>query len=516
MSVDRTYYDVLGISETAPDAVVKAAHRALMKSLHPDTATGDLAQAKAVNEAFRVLASPSSRQEYDDKLSAERAQRTTREPRPTPPDQHTDIDEEDDWGEEAEWTAPESSRPPPEPPKPARPAPKPTDRGAPARKDFATANPATLAGVNVWDRERIDQSSMPWFTRDYGGTQKREHPRLKRITARFPRSVRFWAWVSFTLLCVLAALPVIPMIIDAVEQGRLLGEAAETAAMGQDAVEPLVMAVLGIMAYLLLGPGLAFLAGRRRARRTQGLVRYLLYLMAGAALCLQVARTGGAAAALPFLLVLVLFALTVELFRAGRPPLGGRRRLLPRADVRRYNRWGTPGGGHSHAAHILPDWAAAQIMTGQLIDSVLQTIPKAKGVHGLRMPGSDVAVNHAVLCGRRLAIVNSESWMGGDAYWLNGALMFAHPHLKATVQPYPFTQAPAAFAGVFGRLEVRGWLVLHSKDGRGFRINNQEAGSTRIVTPEDFLREVGEWLSEEHPAKVRRRVLSALVLHHQR
>lgn len=53
-------YEVLGVSRTAPDSVIKAAFRARIRETHPD-AGGDPADAQRVNDAYTTLSNPTLR-----------------------------------------------------------------------------------------------------------------------------------------------------------------------------------------------------------------------------------------------------------------------------------------------------------------------------------------------------------------------------------------------------------------------------------------------------------------------
>ena len=66
------YYDVLGVSPTADDFVIKAAYKALAQRYHPDKFHGnakDAADAEAkmrqLNESYQVLSDPAKRRDYD-------------------------------------------------------------------------------------------------------------------------------------------------------------------------------------------------------------------------------------------------------------------------------------------------------------------------------------------------------------------------------------------------------------------------------------------------------------------
>lgn len=73
-----THYEVLQVIPTASPEVIRMAYKALASKYHPDIFQGDKAYAEAkmkqINEAYRVLSSPASRQEYDSMLQRAREQ----------------------------------------------------------------------------------------------------------------------------------------------------------------------------------------------------------------------------------------------------------------------------------------------------------------------------------------------------------------------------------------------------------------------------------------------------------
>lgn len=68
-SVKKTYYDILGVSETASYEEIKKAYRAQIRFFHPDVFDGspEVANAKTIelNEAYGVLSDAKKRMEYD-------------------------------------------------------------------------------------------------------------------------------------------------------------------------------------------------------------------------------------------------------------------------------------------------------------------------------------------------------------------------------------------------------------------------------------------------------------------
>jgi hypothetical protein len=79
-------YRALGVSRSATDAEIKAAHRKLAKRYHPDTEDGDTRRFLRVQEAYRVLSDPLLRREWDARhapgpVRADRGERPQRQPR---------------------------------------------------------------------------------------------------------------------------------------------------------------------------------------------------------------------------------------------------------------------------------------------------------------------------------------------------------------------------------------------------------------------------------------------------
>jgi curved DNA-binding protein CbpA len=67
----QTYYDLLGVAETADHKAIKTAYRSLAKALHPDVNALDPETAQhfaSINKAYRVLRDPHRRRRYDTRL----------------------------------------------------------------------------------------------------------------------------------------------------------------------------------------------------------------------------------------------------------------------------------------------------------------------------------------------------------------------------------------------------------------------------------------------------------------
>ena len=73
MSKFCTHYDNLKITRNAPDAVIRAAYKALVQQCHPDKFQGSEQEAlrltKIINQSYDVLINPNKRAEHDQWIS---------------------------------------------------------------------------------------------------------------------------------------------------------------------------------------------------------------------------------------------------------------------------------------------------------------------------------------------------------------------------------------------------------------------------------------------------------------
>ncbi len=72
-----TYYDILGVSATAPPDEIKAKYRKLIQRIHPDL-DGPVALFRQVQDAYEVLSDPARRAAYDRSLIAQGGAARTR------------------------------------------------------------------------------------------------------------------------------------------------------------------------------------------------------------------------------------------------------------------------------------------------------------------------------------------------------------------------------------------------------------------------------------------------------
>lgn len=108
-------------------------------------------------------------------------------------------------------------------------------------------------------------------------------------------------------------------------------------------------------------------------------------------------------------------------------------------------------------ARIQRETRTVQLLTRQ----VLPGIPAARLINGLQSPADNSHIDHAVLAGYRLALVNSMLLPKGAYAW-NGRTL---NHGGRSVAPPQLARVVWAMQEIFPELNVTGWTVVHSPDG---------------------------------------------------
>jgi hypothetical protein len=145
----------------------------------------------------------------------------------------------------------------------------------------------------------------------------------------------------------------------------------------------------------------------------------------------------------------------------------------------------------------------AERLTARLLAEYLAPLPGARIFHGLAWPGSVFAdVDHAVLRGHRLVLIESKMWLPGHytaddsgAVWRNG-----HPFRGGAIR---LPDGVSAYRELLPDIEVRGALLVYPS--RAGEVTTEEPPEVPAppMSPERFVREIGEWLAAE-PAMVDR------------
>jgi hypothetical protein len=142
----------------------------------------------------------------------------------------------------------------------------------------------------------------------------------------------------------------------------------------------------------------------------------------------------------------------------------------------------------------------AERLTAQAIGDYLLRLPGVKVFHGLTRPGSVFAdVDHAVLLGRRLVLLESRMWLPGHyeadadgAVYRNGHVF----HGGAVHLP----DGVADYRRLLPGVRVRGVLVVHPSRVGLLSTDVEDGVAIPPLTAEDFVRTIGAWLAEEPPS----------------
>jgi curved DNA-binding protein CbpA len=147
-----------------------------------------------------------------------------------------------------------------------------------------------------------------------------------------------------------------------------------------------------------------------------------------------------------------------------------------------------------------------QQLTAELLVQYFTRMPGVRIFHGLSLPDSVFTdVDHAVLCGERLVLVEAKRWLPGHytrddegKLWRNG-----HRFRGGSTR---LPESVAAFEELLPEVDVRGVLLIYPS--RAGEISTAEVGEAPVapLTPERFVREIGQWLADD-PATVNRDLL---------
>ncbi|MFB9902816.1 J domain-containing protein [Allokutzneria oryzae] len=200
-------------------------------------------------------------------------------------------------------------------------------------------------------------------------------------------------------------------------------------------------------------------------------------------------------------LVTVLGATMAMLRLARRYVASGRADREFAAQVGGHQVFGKPGTERDQVA---------ERRTAELLGDYLTRLPGARIFHGLSLPGSVFAdVDHAVLCGRRLVLIESKLWLPGHyeadddgELWRNG-----NPFRGGAVR---LPQAVAAFRKLMPGVQVRGAVLIYPSRTGTVSTGEPPKIPAPPMTPETFVQELGAWLAED-PTAVNRKALRTVL-----
>ena len=149
-------------------------------------------------------------------------------------------------------------------------------------------------------------------------------------------------------------------------------------------------------------------------------------------------------------------------------------------------------------------------LTARLLAEYVAPLPGVRIFHGLAWPGSVFAdVDHAVLRGHRLVLIESKLWLPGhyeaDEHgdvWRNG-----HPFRGGAIR---LPEGIAQFRELLPGIEVRGVLIVHPSRKGDITTGSSPEVAAPPMSQERFVLEIGAWLAEQ-PAVVDRDAFRAIL-----
>lgn len=199
--------------------------------------------------------------------------------------------------------------------------------------------------------------------------------------------------------------------------------------------------------------------------------------------------------------------LLVQLANESAPPAAGGRRVWGEPGQTAMDAGGTAGGTNPMRAFL------AQRSVGEPLAQLLR-IPGVRVVHGLRVPGQNAgSIAHAIVSGRRVALVNDELWAPGT-YGISRDGELTHNGVAFSSPAAEFPHAVERFHELFGEMsEVRGWMTVVAEREGPLEVDNALTWQrVRLATTESLLREVGDWLAGDGN-RVDRLLLRDLIAH---
>lgn len=444
-----THYDILEVSKDASKEEIKAAYKEGIKITHPDRHGGKGGHLFIlIEEAWRVLGNDELKAQYDASLDQPSNNPNSPESPPEP-----------QWGEESLW-----------------------DEDIQESETTSTYPPASYSSASIPQPEH-DVHETSWINKpqlSLPETFAPKNPSLLLNIGLILITVASWAG-AYVLLGPWALVFIVPSLLLAayIRAQHVLGWQINLPAFG----------VVG-------------------------------GVIAGWQLLETVTRNSSSAEYLQYFFFVISF-LVLPMFTAYKwRKYLEHKRLIKESFTMEQAKWkvlGKPGNGITDAVddtgRATPAIGqVAEQMTGDVLESLLK-IPGVRIFHGLRFPGNATNdVDHAVIYGNKVALVESKLWNSGEYAWNNRGEIVrdgGYRDINATTQ---FPLAVKKYANALPDARVGGFLLIHSKTPDGVFTDNtyfEAASGIGIVTPQMAIETIGKWFLEDESKEniVNRRLL---------
>jgi len=194
--------------------------------------------------------------------------------------------------------------------------------------------------------------------------------------------------------------------------------------------------------------------------------------------------------------------------------------VISSKDILEYASWGKAGQLDDAAGKFtdrnIALGATGEKMTAELMNNLL-LIPGTRILHGLKFPGSETAdVDHAIINGNKIVLVDSKMWSGGNYRWgYDGLIVRSNGATSADLHTN-FPYAVREYQRDITEAIIRGRILIHSNNGNAVSVDNSGAeasgvGSTRLCTAQEFFEETGNWFAENNTGIIHRGLMNTLL-----
>lgn len=185
--------------------------------------------------------------------------------------------------------------------------------------------------------------------------------------------------------------------------------------------------------------------------------------------------------------------------------------------------WGEAGDGLKGASPKLGKenvaaGVAGERRTATALEPLLQ-IPGVRIFHGLKYNptgGGDTDVDHIVVCGNRMALIDSKNYRAPVIMWTpDGRLGRFDSAGKPMLNPgerefkRPMIAAVENYVNLFRGVDTRGYVVVHGSANQ--RLDSRDLGRLRMRNAHQAVEELGQWFLAGKPGYVNRRLIAGLV-----
>lgn len=445
-----SYYDLLNIEPDADEQAIKRAFRRIARDDHPDLNGGKASSRYlAAQEAMRVLTDEQLRADYDRSLGR-------------------------DPGTESQGsasTAGDEAEKSPQTDNPSKPA---TVHGARAT--------GPLAGLRI-------PATLP----TYDPPLLRNHEGQAPVT-KLTR-VRQWVRALFIPIMAVGTFIVLATVLPAVSPEEVSGSDLDI----------LTTALAGLVVLAGLGLGLPVIAFFAWWRRVHG----LFFTIYAAAVIAAIVFFGSPAVWAG--LVLIACALLAAYWgypsfvRFDKRPIGAENSAV-------FDIFGTPANGVAeHFGEAGAIGSDGEFRTAKAIQQLL-AFPGVKIYHSLRFaPESETDVDHAVVYGNKIALIDSKLWKPGHVAvgdYPDSPVVTLTSGGREESRAVQMNAAVDSYASMFPRAAVRPWVALHSNQ-ETHTWQNSPNNEMRVGDINAVIGEIGAWFAEDEGAQPVNRAMMA-------